>query len=643
MRFLFYLILLFFAISQNVFLQNRYTSNSEKAIKLYEKGIELYNQFNNEKAIEKLKSAIEADNQFIEAYLTLADIFHASKDFKNEIKYYKEGLEIKPEFYPNGYLNLGKVEFQTGKYSDAKEHLEKFLSFRDIPGMDEIETVELLASCNFAIHALENPVPFEPVNLGPNINTQFDEYWPTLTVDENTLIFTSLIPRDEANINDITKYHEDFFESNFENGTWAKANKLGDKINTLGNEGAQSILSDGKMMFFTACNRKGGMGRCDIYFSVKENDDWSKPMNIGRPVNSGAWESQPSISPDGRVLYFVSNREGGKGGMDIWKSTLDNNGYWGVPVNLGDSVNTIKDEASPYIHVDNETLYFSSNGWIGMGGQDLYYVKKKGENTFSHPVNLGYPINTWNDEKGLIVNAKGNKAYFSSNRLSNSGEDIYEFELYPEARPVPVSYVKGTVYDAITKVKLSAGFELIDLVTAEIIMKSTSYATGEFILCLPSDKDYALNVSKEGYLFYSGNFSLEGVRKYIDPFEIDIPLYPIMVGKKIILRNIFFETDSYELLDESKVELNKLVDFMKKNPSVIAEISGHTDNIGTNEDNQILSENRAEAVANYLAKHNIDPKRLSTKGYGESRPVDTNENEEGRAQNRRTEFTIIGN
>ncbi|MBN2518870.1 MAG: OmpA family protein, partial [Bacteroidales bacterium] len=204
-------------------------------------------------------------------------------------------------------------------------------------------------------------------------------------------------------------------------------------------------------------------------------------------------------------------------------------------------------------------------------------------------------------------------------------------------------YVKGTVYDAITKVKLSAGFELIDLVTAEIIMKSTSYATGEFILCLPSDKDYALNVSKEGYLFYSGNFSLEGVRKYIDPFEIDIPLYPIMVGKKIILRNIFFETDSYELLDESKVELNKLVDFMKKNPSVIAEISGHTDNIGTNEDNQILSENRAEAVANYLAKHNIDPKRLSTKGYGESRPVDTNENEEGRAQNRRTEFTIIGN
>ncbi len=643
MRFIFYLILLFFALSQNVYLQSRYTSNSEKAIKLYEKGIELYDQFNNEKAIEKFKSAIEIDNQFIEAYLTLADIFHALKDFENEIKYYKEGLEIKPEFFPNGYLNLGKVEFKTGKYYDAQKHLKKFLSFGDIPGMDEIETVELLASCNFAIHALENPVPFEPVNLGPNINTQFDEYWPTLTVDENTLIFTSFIPRDEANINDITKYHEDFFESDFENGTWAKAKKLGDKINTLGNEGAQSILSDGKMMFFTACNRPGGMGRCDIYFSIKENDDWSKPMNIGRPVNSGAWESQPSISPDGRVLYFVSNREGGKGGMDIWKSTLDSNGYWGIPVNLGDSVNTIKDEASPYIHVDNETLYFSSNGWIGMGGQDLYYVKKIGENAFSHPVNLGYPINTWNDEKGLIVSAKGNKAYFSSDRLSDSGEDIYEFELYPEARPVPVSYVKGTVYDAITKVKLSAAFELIDLISAEIIMKSTSYATGEFILCLPSDKDYALNVSKKGYLFYSGNFSLEGVRKYIDPFEIDIPLNPIMVGKKIILRNIFFETDSYELLNESKVELNKLVDFMKKNPTVIAEISGHTDNIGTNEDNQILSENRAEAVANYLMNHNIDSKRLSTKGYGESKPIATNENEEGRAQNRRTEFTVIGN
>jgi outer membrane protein OmpA-like peptidoglycan-associated protein len=395
-------------------------------------------------------------------------------------------------------------------------------------------------------------------------------------------------------------------------------------------------------MFFTACQKADSYGGCDIYFAKKTGNRWSEAINIGEPVNSRYWESQPSISSDGRTLYFVSNRPGGKGGMDIWKSYINDHGRFSKPENLGDSINTRGTESGPFIHPDNQTLYFASDAWLGMGGLDLYVSRKGVTNQWKRPDNLGYPINTHKDEEFLIVNAKGNLAYFSSNREGSRGKDIYNFELYDEAQPFQVTYVKGKVFDAVTNEKLKAKFELIDLETSKLVMEAFSHnKTGEFLVCLPVNKNYALNVSKTGYLFYSENFSLKNPENPSETFLMDIPLQPIREGAIVVLKNIFYETDKYDLKPESKAELSKLISFLNKNPKVNIEISGHTDNIGEDDYNIKLSRNRALSVYNYLTENEISNTRLSYEGYGENSPVASNETEKGRAQNRRTEFKIV--
>jgi outer membrane protein OmpA-like peptidoglycan-associated protein len=315
-----------------------------------------------------------------------------------------------------------------------------------------------------------------------------------------------------------------------------------------------------------------------------------------------------------------------------------------VAVNIGDPINTDKEENSPFIHFDNRTLYFCSDGHTGMGGRDLYFTKLDSSGKWMAPVNLGYPINTCADEFGLIVNTKGDTAYFSSDKEGGKGKlDLYCFELNKENRPMPVTYVKGIVFNNETKEKIEARFELINLKTGKIVYTSFSDPVkGDFLVTLPSENDYALNVSKEGYLFYSDNFSLKGNWSIIEPFIKNIPLQPIKVGESVVLRNIFFETAKYDLKTESVIELDKLVAFLKTNDKLKIEISGHTDNIGTKEYNQILSENRAKSVYNYLIEIGIDKARLTFKGFGDTKPIDTNDTDAGRSNNRRTEFKIIG-
>ena len=440
----------------------------------------------------------------------------------------------------------------------------------------------------------------------------------------------------------MSNVQEDFYISIKENGFWSKAINAGDILNTPSNEGAQTILVDGSKMYFTACNRKDGKGHCDIYSSIKENGQWTKAINIGTPINSGFWEAQPSISPDGKTLYFVSNRGGGFGQKDIWMSYLLDDGSWSEPVNLGENINSNKEEQSPFIHPDNRTLYFASDGLIGMGGFDLFKVTKKDDGTWSEPVNLGYPINTVWDEIGLIVNATGDRAFYSSDRFEGKGRDIFEFELYQEARPNPVSYIKGKVYDSENRNSLKAHFELISLESNEIIMQAESnQETGEFLVCIPTDNDYALNVSKEGYLFFSDNFELKGVHEISNPYLKDVALNPIKNGEKIVLRNIFYATDSYELEDKSVTELSKLIEFLNQNPGLIIEISGHTDNVGSNEYNLNLSNKRARSVYQYLIEKGIKSERLTYKGYGELQAISTNDAAQGRADNRRTEIKIL--
>ena len=437
---------------------------------------------------------------------------------------------------------------------------------------------------------------------------------------------------------------EDFYYSVRRPGDgWEARRNLGKPLNSPGNEGAQSLSPDGRMLYFTACNRDDGEGMCDIYISQQTGGKWSVPYNPGRPLNTAYSEKHPSISADGRTLYFASDRPGGWGGLDIWISIMTEDGKWREPVNAGDSINTPEDEQSPFIHPDGKTLYFSSGGHMNLGKGDIFISKKKDDGSWSEAGNLGFPINTFNDEIGLIVNSDGDKAYFSSDRLKGRGMDIYSFDLYPAVRPARVSYIRGRVYDAETFKGLDARFRLIDLETGNVTIESRSHAgEGDFLLPLPTGHNFAFNVSHPGYLFYSEHFSLEGLYEKTDPYLMDVPLKPIETGERIILKNIFFGFDSDSLLTESLVELDRVTEFLRTNPTVSVEISGHTDSIGSSSYNLRLSERRAQSVVEYLLGRGIDAGRLTYKGYGANQPVASNDTEEGRARNRRTELKIIG-
>ena len=316
---------------------------------------------------------------------------------------------------------------------------------------------------------------------------------------------------------------------------------------------------------------------------------------------------------------------------------------WSEPKSVGEKINSLGNEESVFIHPDNQTLYFSSDGLKGMGGLDIYMSRRQPNGEWGEPINLGYPINTFNDENSFVVSADGLHAYFASDRPGGFGMlDIYVFDLYKEARPLLTNYVKGKVVDALTKVPLAANFEIIDIETGKIMLSNvTDKMSGEFIACLPAGKSYMLNVNKEQYLFYSENFECRNENNKQQGFQLSIELNKPAIGETVVLKNIFFDVNKYELKSESFTELNKLIDLLIKNAKFRIEIRGHTDNTGDKESNIILSENRAKSVYDYLIKNGIQASRLAFKGYGDYIPIDSNETEEGRFKNRRTDFKLI--
>lgn len=611
--------------------RQEFSSKNPEAVKQYAFANQSLDQHKNDQAISQLKLAIAADSKFIEAHNLLADVLHSLQQDKQAIPEYRAVLDLNPEFNRAVYLKLGQCEISNGEYTKAQPHLEKYLTYPYVTEANRFLARKLITDCDFSIYALENPVPFKPINLGPEINTADDEYWPVGTADESTLIFTRKINN-----------NEDFYKSSKVNGKWQTAVYLSNQINTPNfNEGAESISQDGKYLFFTGCNRPDGLGRCDIYIAEKNGDSWKKPFDLPPPVNTPGWESQPSISADGKTLYFVSNRKGGYGGYDIWKSQLTAKG-WGEPVNLGPNINTPFDEQSPFIHPDDSTLYFCSNGWPGMGNKDIF-VSRLGKDGWLRPENLGYPINSSGDENGLTITASGAYAFFASNNLNGyGGYDIYTFELPIADRPHMVTYVKGVVTSGLDHKPLEAAIEIIDLEQDKAVFQNySSELTGDFLATLTSGKNYALNISKNGYLFYSEHFSLIG-HEAKNPYNVTVSLDPIEIGKKVILKNIFFDTNKFDLKTESKSELKKIIEFLNLNPTVRIEISGHTDNQGNDQINQALSENRAKAVYQYLVNNGVIAQKLLYKGYGKTQPIAPNTTDDGRALNRRTEFKIVG-
>ncbi len=626
--------------------QNKISSNEKKTSKLFDQAVSAYESKLFNKSLDILNEVIAIDSLFLNAYLLQSDIYQDLDSVNLQIKSFNAALKIAPESNPQLYYLLGRAYYRKGLYLKACETYNNYLSRSDpkSPMLNKAE--QGLKRCRAALKLVKYPIPFQAVNLGPNINSDNDEYWPTLTVDGKTLIFTRLVGSKSNIGNSSSMPQEDFYTSTLIDGIWQPSVPMM-SINTEYNEGAQSISADGKLLFFTACTRNDGKGSCDIYFSRNKSGEWSLPQNAGEPVNSASWESQPSISANGEYLYFVSNRKGGKGGMDIWKCKLNGFSEWGAPIwgkaiNLGDSINTPGNEMSPFIHSDGKTLYFASDYWPGLGGNDIFYSRQLNDSVWSAPMNIGYPINSYKDEQGLMVDASGKNAYYSSDRPGSKGMDIYSFELYPEARPTPVSYIKGKIVDDETGSPICAKVELTDLENSKSVIKGEScWEKGEFLMCLPLGKEYAFNITKEGYIFYSENFQLKEKKEIINPYILEIKMKKIKVGGGVVLRNVFFNTGSHELLTESIIELQKVVDFLKQNPTLVIEIKGHTDNIGNSEMNQKLSEARAEEVYNYLINQKIDKSRIKYKGYGLTMPVSTNDTPEGRSLNRRTEFIII--
>ncbi len=611
---------------------------NKKAGEIYGTAYEEAQEGKYKEAIAHLDEALKLDPKFVDVFLSRAGIYAELKNYSASVKDFEIAMNMDP-VYSKTYLLPYSISLAgTGSFSKALAAVNEFLSNPTL-NPQSIKAGNYRRSVfEFAVdyekkHPAGNYV-FAPQNLGDSINSKALEYFPSLTIDGSKMIFTRRQDNDE-----------DFYESNFQDGHWSKAIPVGGKINTNFNEGAQNISQDGQWLIFTGCNYPEGQGSCDLYIAYKtKNGSWTEPENMGAIINTDFWESSPSLSPDKKDLYFSSNQPGGFGGRDIWVSHRQSNGKWGRPVNLGPVINTTADEGCPFIHADNQTLYFNSNGHMGYGMTDLFFSKKIDDSTWSKPENLGYPINTIDDEGSLIVASDGKTAYYASERSdSRGGLDLYKLELREDIRADRTLWVKGKVFDKKTNAGLPSTVQLTDISNRRTISKLQTDEDGNYLVTLPVGKDYAFNVNRKGYLFYSDNFSLVNKDEMDSSLVINIPLQPIEAGASIVLKNIFFDVKKYELKPASLYELDKVVAMMNENPKTTIQISGHTDNVGKDADNLTLSLNRAKSVSAYLTSRGIDPKRISSKGFGAGKPVASNDTEQGKALNRRTELSITGN
>jgi outer membrane protein OmpA-like peptidoglycan-associated protein/tetratricopeptide (TPR) repeat protein len=608
---------------------------NKKAIESYNKGLEKAQEGKYADAVESLNEALLRDANYVDAYLSLAGVYGQLKNYEQSIVNYEKAFAIDSNYQSFTRLPYSINLAGLGKFDNALNAITSLLSRKDISETTRKAAEYRRKTYQFAVdfakaHENENYV-FAPQNLGDSINSSSSEYFPSISIDGNKIIFTRLIGG----------RNEDFYGSIKYGTTWRKAVPLTGDINTPENEGAQNVSQDGNWLFFTGCQRADGFGSCDIYMSYLTENGWSQPFNLGNTINSDQWESQPSISPDKRDLYFASRRFGGYGGSDIYVSHYLPNGSWSKPENLGPEINTSGDETEPFIHTDNQTLYFVSNGLPGYGDADIFLTRKGSDGKWGKPENLGYPINTINNDGTMVIASDGVTTYFSSNRSdSKGGNDLYTFRMRPGMQPHKTLWVKGKVLDKKTNAGLPSTVELIDLASKQTISKVQTDETGNYLITLPVGKDYAFNVNRRGYLFYSDNYSLKD-KSPDSTYEKNIPLQPIEVNASIVLKNIFFDINKYDLKPESQVELDKLVQLMQDNPGVKIQIEGHTDNVGSAADNLKLSENRAKAVVNYLMSKNITAARLTAKGFGATKPIAENSTEEGRGQNRRTELKVV--
>ncbi|MBI1193795.1 MAG: OmpA family protein [Bacteroidetes bacterium] len=621
----------------------------KKASQAWENALASFQQKDLEKALTAVREAIRLEPGFVDAHLLAGDIYATAQRDSQAIAAFERGLALDPDYQNGAWLRLATLQTRVGGFDEAAQSLDAYAD-RNSGERADVSRSEAARLRRLAA-AVRNPVPFAPLNLGDSVNSEHAEYLPSLSLDDSVMVFTRRL--DGRN--------EDFYLSRRgPDGSWSSAVNLGPPVNTPLNEGAQNLSADGTLLLFTKCNEPDGIGSCDLYESQYiQGKGWSAARNLGPVVNSPQWDSQPCLSADGQTLYFSSTRPGGQGERDLWMSRRGGTavadggaaassggalrpGEWTAPVNLGPVVNSPEMDQAPFLHPDGATLYFTSEGHGTLGGSDLFLCRLGLDGAWQAPENLGFPINTSDNEGSLIVSADGRTAYYASDRADSRGQlDIYSFELPEHLRARPVTYVRARVRDALTGKPLAAAVELTDVASGEMLTRSSATpGTGEFLVVLPSDRDYALNVMRKDYLFASANFSLpEG--SALEPFVIDIALVPLQPGGELVLRNVFFASGSALLDDRSRHELQRLFDLLQNQPTLRIRIGGHTDDVGAEADNQRLSEARALAVRDYLVAAGVAPERLEYRGYGESRPVEAGVSEAARALNRRTTVEVL--
>lgn len=629
------------ALSFHVAAQPSLSTKNKKAIELYVEADNFRVRGQYQQAIVMLQQAIDKDKKFFEAYYRLGLVYFSKKDFAQAIQQYEKGLGLTndPVKQKVFWYDLGDCYFETGQYDKADQLFSDFLKV-EVANKQRIDHAnQIMRNVAFIKQNAATATQYKLRVLSDTVNRFVQQYFPVLTADQQELIFTRRLGNGPDDDEDLVVSRKS------EKGRWLTPQSISAHINSPLNEGTSTISADGRLLIFTSCVGREGFGSCDLFESRKIGNDWSEPVNLGINVNSSEWESQPSLSADGRTLYFVSDRRGSIGRRDIWVTYQNEKGQWTKAKNVGKPINSIYDEMSPFIHVNNQTLYFASNGLTGFGGYDIFFSEKDTSNSWNAPVNIGAPINDHEDQFSLFITADGKKGYFAREESIGGGlstSKLYEVEI-PEERQVRhrSNYVKGVIRDKKTKQPLSADVELINIAknTTVSLVKSDS-VTGEYLIVLTQGAEYALYVNKKGYLFTSQNFNYSTVKDF-KPITQNIALEPATSGSVAILNNIFFEFDKYDLQEKSKTELQEIIRFLNNNPTLKVEIGGHTDNVGTSDYNQQLSEKRAKSVYEYLLKAGVAKTRLFSKGYGSKMPIIENNSEENRQTNRRIEFKIL--
>ena len=620
--------------------QAKLSTTSKKAADLYGKADEYLKARNFSKAIDALNDAKQKDSTFGEAYLKLAGLYKVMGNSEASFQNYRHGLRLIP-FNPAmqaEYLNFADLSFKVGHYGLARTYYEKFIQAAPKNAKAVQQAQNNLKSIAFAEEAIKKPINFNPSRLPAPLNTFVLQYFPALTANQRHLLFTArngVRPENDENL---------FVAMRRAEG-WSEPISISPVINSRLNEGAGSISGDGKTLVFASCDRPGSFGSCDLYISYRTGENWSKPVNLGETVNAKGWDSQPCLSADGRTLYFSSVRAGGEGREDIYVTRLQEDNTWAVPVNLGKSVNTSGNDNSPFIHPSGSTLYFSSDGHLGLGGSDIFKVTLNQKGEWEEPQNLGYPLNTYENESSIFITTDNKTGYYARQQSRGEGGatiNLFQFEVPNQWKSKESStFAQGNVFDAKTKKPLGALIQLYDVATDNLIQQVQSdQQSGDYTVVLVEGRQYAMYVSADNYLLKSLSFDYTAGKDF-NPLTLDVYLDPIRAGANVVLNNLFFPTNKYTLEPKSKTELNKLVQFLNLNKTVRIQISGHTDDVGENQFNLELSRKRAQSVIDFLTQQGINRNRLEAVGYGETKPVQPNTSAENRQLNRRIELGVL--